>query len=448
MELTLVPQTIIACSHCEVRQTTAEDAVNGLCTRCVTLRGIRECGSCLAEFVPGFAPTDDNPDALDDYPLCEDCTIVCPSCEERIVDTFTVRDWDQNRQRYDEQEVCKACRVAEYTRCSDCSAYVDNDSITDVHGDSICVLCLEGYSACAECELYFHRDNLRCDIDGDGEYCEDCYREEEEEEEEEQSSSVHSYNYSPSTMFFDAYGKREFYSNGVFHGIELEAGWKVGDSDDYAQAVIKALGEICYLKEDSTITSGTGLYGGFEIVTHPCDLEHYRTALKSICNGKIPGLLSHNTDNAGCGLHISVNRSCLTNHAIARICAFIGADRNEAWIVKMARRKSDRWAEIKKKTCIEDTLQVCDGHEYLIRNADRYEAVNLLNPSHVEFRLFRGTLKYSSAMLCLEFVNALCRWCMEPADVSEYQSAQSLLAFARNELEVYPHLIAFLCANI
>ena len=38
----------------------------------------------------------------------------------------------------------------------------------------------------------------------------------------------------------------------------------------------------------------------------------------------------------------------------------------------------------------------------------RYAAVNLMNYSTIEFRLFRGTLKYNTLIAALELVNAIC----------------------------------------
>ena len=41
-------------------------------------------------------------------------------------------------------------------------------------------------------------------------------------------------------------------------------------------------------------------------------------------------------------------------------------------------------------------------------NLGRYAAVNLMNYATIEFRLFRGTLKYNTLIAALELVNAIC----------------------------------------
>jgi hypothetical protein len=44
-------------------------------------------------------------------------------------------------------------------------------------------------------------------------------------------------------------------------------------------------------------------------------------------------------------------------------------------------------------------------------NGDRYEAVNVTGSETIEFRIFRGSLRYESIMAALEFVNAVLDFC-------------------------------------
>lgn len=46
-------------------------------------------------------------------------------------------------------------------------------------------------------------------------------------------------------------------------------------------------------------------------------------------------------------------------------------------------------------------------------NADRYEALNFKNEKTVEFRLFKGSLKYETIMACLEFTYATWFFCRD-----------------------------------
>ena len=70
----------------------------------------------------------------------------------------------------------------------------------------------------------------------------------------------------------------------------------------------------------------------------------------------------------------------------------------------IARRKETHWARFKKS----NGLPVKDV--YGKSNGTRYQAVNFENRNTVEFRLFRGTLNFSTFMATLEIVDALVHW--------------------------------------
>ena len=121
------------------------------------------------------------------------------------------------------------------------------------------------------------------------------------------------------------------------------------------------------------------------------------------------GYRSHQTST--CGLHIHINRDCLSatreeqDEVISRILYFIEHHWNE--MLKFSRRSEysmNRWAA---RYGFEKT-----GREILDKakkgNNGRYAAVNLMNYSTIEFRLFRGTLKYNTLIAAIELVNAIC----------------------------------------
>jgi hypothetical protein len=324
----------------------------------------------------------------------------------------------------------------EEDQCDHCEDWFPVGTLNTLRRVSLCDHCYNTTVICDDCS---ERINIADAYNGDDdEYrCSSCH---DDYETRNSSALVHGYSYSPPQY--------RMYGDGpLFHGVELEVGWQAGDKSDYAESVIDALGEYAFLKEDGSICSAN-VNDGFEIVTHPASLLECGKRLKAICDKNVPGLISHDA-GGGLGLHISVNRNALSNHAIARICTFIGGEQNNAWIVKLARRTSSQWATIVKKDTIEDTLEVSyDGSTYLKVNPNRYEAVNLQNSTHIEFRLFRGTLKYSSLMTSLEFVNALCLWCMEQEEVQNYQDSAVFEAFVAERAETYPYLLKFLSANI
>ena len=70
----------------------------------------------------------------------------------------------------------------------------------------------------------------------------------------------------------------------------------------------------------------------------------------------------------------------------------------------------------------------------------RYSAVNLCNYSTIEFRLFRGTLKYNTFIATLQFVDTIC-------DVALSMSQVELEELSWSELVsniTYPELIQYL----
>lgn len=120
------------------------------------------------------------------------------------------------------------------------------------------------------------------------------------------------------------------------------------------------------------------------------------------------GYRSHQTST--CGLHIHVNRSCLGDthdeqeDVISHILFFV--ETHWAELLKFSRRSEysmNRWAA---RYGFEKT-----GREILDKakkgNNGRYAAVNLMNWATIEFRLFRGTLKYNTLIATLELVNAI-----------------------------------------
>ncbi|MBR6622600.1 MAG: hypothetical protein IKK91_01680 [Ruminococcus sp.] len=70
----------------------------------------------------------------------------------------------------------------------------------------------------------------------------------------------------------------------------------------------------------------------------------------------------------------------------------------------------------------------------------RYSAVNLCNYSTIEFRLFRGTLKYNTFIATLQFVDTIC-------DVAISMSQSELEELSWSELVCnikYPELVQYL----
>jgi len=163
------------------------------------------------------------------------------------------------------------------------------------------------------------------------------------------------------------------------------------------------LGEYCFFERDGSIGEG------FEIVTQPAGLDIHRERMgKFLLNPALKkGLRSH--EGGACGLHIHVGREFLTQAQIYRMQAFLNDSRNEQLIRSIARRYDNGYSRIKRELA---KFTVINKH-----STDRYEALNITNVETVEFRIFRGSLRYESVMAALEFVNSLMTFCT-PGSVS------------------------------
>jgi hypothetical protein len=222
--------------------------------------------------------------------------------------------------------------------------------------------------------------------------------------------------------------------HGRFLGVELE----VETMDRYLDLEPKAhqlndainggsVGSQVFFERDGSLSNG------FEIVTNPMSLPAHRELWKWLENKSLTkGLISHKGRDRGrsnCGLHIHVNRDRLSKLQIAKIVAFVNSPDNRDFISALARRYGEAmtgFCRIKdEKAKVGKALQ----------SSDRYEAVNVTPKKTIEFRIFRGTLKYESLVAAIEFVHALCEYTASCGDCSAANLGyESFLKFAEQKL--------------
>lgn len=73
-------------------------------------------------------------------------------------------------------------------------------------------------------------------------------------------------------------------------------------------------------------------------------------------------------------------------------------------------------------------------------NNGRYAAVNLMNYATIEFRLFRGTLKYNTLIAALELVNSICELALNTSDEGIANMSWSEFVDTINEPELIQYL--------
>lgn len=228
----------------------------------------------------------------------------------------------------------------------------------------------------------------------------------------------------------------------VYFGVELEIECMGSDSThSYARQIRPRYSDnFAIMKHDGSLNNG------FEIVTRPASLMIHRDEWSKILNPTINGIRSYRTTT--CGFHVHCSRRPLSEIQVAKIVCFVNAECNSKLIELIAGRVSDRWSRIAPK-------KLSDGNK---ANTERYEAVNLQNRETIEFRIFKGTLKYESLMKNIEFCDALIRY-MAPASrmLQEYLDTEQFVRFALCErrfnktlnrnVRRWPHLAAFLEAK-
>lgn len=301
-----------------------------------------------------------------DFYVCENCItdyFYCEHCSEYYDDTY---DTYETNEGYD---VCEDCRWNDYVECNSCGAIVNNNDAT----------------YCDDCDNYF---------------CESCW-----DDHYHESSLLYDYHefrdwrphYLPEEDTLET--QPEFY---IGHELEID------DGDDMREAVdsISQVDGICM--HDGSLSDQ-----GIEFISHPFSYKYmlsmedkYRSLFDHLTN---LGYKSHNTST--CGLHFHVTRPT-NSKVIDRIILFMETYKEE--IFKISRRASsaelNRWARFLSDKRTGVNPKVIKSLDYIVNNkdtSDRYQALNLCNSKTIEFRFFKGTLKYETFMADFEFINNL-----------------------------------------
>lgn len=356
---------------------------------------------------------------------CHDCMAMCPDCEEfSDSDNFNEvyapqrgRSW-----RNEQRQVCNDCLSDHYFQCADCREHYHNDAASGVNSndDTICSNCAENYFYCEGCNNTFHTDDY-----GEDGMCQNCM------EDEDAGGQIHDYSYTPRPWIPRGGVGRKY-------GVELETVLKHGDLRDAAEHTLNILNEglpeegFAFLKKDGSLSGGVG---AFEIVTHPATLAYHEARWKPFFADKPRGMVSHDAP-CDCGLHIHVERAGLSQLEIAKMVMFTNAAGNKKFVEAIARRSSPNWAKLDPKKPISEIRN---------REGGKYEAVNLLHPKSLEFRIFKGTLNSKSFFRSLEFVDALTDFVKSGTmPLTATQKYDHFFDFVRSRWKDYPILADFI----
>ena len=327
---------------------------------------------------------------------------LCPTCADthtRICDRCGERIWEEENCGDEDTVLCSGCYEDHYTRCSRCGRVI-------------------AYSSARYAED---------DEDEETPYCPDCYS--------ECGEAIHCYSYKPVPLF---YGDGPLYM-----GVELEVddGGRDAGNARKILSVFNQGAEYWYIKSDGSLDDG------LELVTHPCTLAEHQTAVpwEEVLE-KIRNLGYRSHQSRTCGLHVHVNRTAF-GQTLSQQDERIGHvlylfERFWQELLRFSRRTQrqvEQWAarygyKDTGREILEDAKKSCKG---------RYTCINLTNANTIEFRIFRGTLKYNTLIATLQFVEKLC-------SVAISLSQEELQALSWSDLmlgiqeQQYPELVRYL----
>lgn len=368
---------------------------------------------------------------MEHYTRCAECGI-----SHRRVDMIQT----------DDGVFCQTCYEAQYVVCHECRGRIRRSESTETSaGNPICQSCMDyHYFRCQECGEVFHTSMARqhygycpncfqtrfrlCDwcrqehfpktdlknenaelhvthFDGELAFCERCSASFRQE-------GVTNYGYKPFALM---HGDRD----GRHYGIELEVDGG-GCNRDHAN-IVKGIANRdainIYTKSDGSLNDG------FEIVTHPMTLDYLMEAVPwEELFKKLVSLNYRSHQACTCGLHIHVERKALgmTGERQETVISNILFLVEKHWdqMLDFSRRTKnqvDSWARrygVKSRPDeLLNTVKYPDDHDY--NPHSRYACVNLLPEATIEFRIFRGTLKLSTFLATVQFVDEICNKAVE-----------------------------------
>jgi hypothetical protein len=300
-------------------------------------------------------------------------------------------------------------------RCDHCEDWEYTDKRRDaLDGDmdecQICRSCVDNnFRYVDRYDRYVHHDDVRAARNADGLQTLIHYNDENFQYNEDHDFWAHVDYVPPPPPVIGRYHESKAYHRIIvdewsklrhrWFGVELEVEIKDHQIDKQEKArqlndLINGgeRGKRVFFEADGSLTNG------FEIISQPMSLPAHHDLWQWLRDrDAVKYLLSHNTRT--CGLHVHVNKDGLSQIQIAKVVTFINDPRNEQMVRAIARRYAEGYCKIKEK-------ELSTAHA----SSDRYEAVNVSGRNTIEFRIFKGSLKYESVVAAIEFCNSLCNF--------------------------------------
>lgn len=344
----------------------------------------------------------------------------CDKCEK---ESFVLSEYSKEVIKLSEAKYLKGVgyvkesEVQFYVKCDECGEYcLQLEATRTRDGKILCEECLlNSYHFCGECEEWVPEDEYNIHEDT----CNSCY-------EERENGIDRILGYHEFSNWRERKAPGDKYQTLLF-GFELEVENNSYDySNEYlAKKVRREFGDLVITAHDGSLDSG------FEIISHPMNLN-FIYSVKDTIKSALELLQKHTTsENGTCGFHIHINRRFLgatkdiQNETIDKLYLIMETFKDE--LVKFSRRNANsltRWSsflldkaessEIKNKLALKNIKDIKERN-----NGTRYMALNICNRKTVEFRLFRGTLDFTTFMAAFELIYNLVKFAKKSLDKLE-----------------------------
>ena len=322
-----------------------------------------------------------------------------------MTDTFTCANCGTSfpttdHREFAGEELCPACLEEETVCCSRCGTRIWSEDNAGTENTPLCQECYDRYyTNCEHCGVLLSNSDVYYEEDDDDAppLCYDCFQ-----RSAGAKGTIHDYYFKPDPIFYGTAPR--------YFGVELEID-DGGENSHNAARILNLANDFCesriYCKHDGSLNDG------FEIVTHPMSLDYHLNQMPwaAICKETVSmGYTSHQART--CGLHIHVSRTAFGENeaqqdlCIARILYFFEKHWEE--LLKFSRRTQrqlEHWAA--RYGFKEQPMEILD-HAKKGYHSGRYACVNLTNRHTIEFRIFRGTLKYNTLAAALQLVDRIC----------------------------------------
>jgi len=250
----------------------------------------------------------------------------------------------------------------------------------------------------------------------------------------------------------------------LYLGIELEVGRRYNSPHDLVSNVIKDLNpnriekgtyEFAFIKSDSSIPIEVF---GFEIVSAPATLAYHSTAWNRFFENSANYLRSYTIEK--CGMHIHLSRDafgadkCSSKLHQGKFVRFYNMASNKKFLEMIAGRVQNNYCitqDSKKITKVVKVQKTNNKKELLLlgQGEERNVAVNLLNTTTLEVRIFKGNCKKEGFFKNIEFVHSTFYFTLQSGVSEKSLNYETYLKWLKEPSQkgTYPNLLKWLVAR-